>query len=84
MPMSADFEARLFPRLPGIIRHFGTPFHVFDEKGILETGESLKQTFRPVTGFREFYAVKALPNPTILARAESLAVAPIFFVPLYY
>jgi diaminopimelate decarboxylase len=64
--MSANFEARLFPILHEVIARFGTPFHIFDEKGIIETGESLKHTFRGVPGFREFFAVKALPNPAIL------------------
>jgi diaminopimelate decarboxylase len=66
MPMSEAFAARLFPRLPEIIRYFGTPFHIFDEKGILETGGYLKSTFKEIQGFREYFAVKALPNPAIL------------------
>lgn len=66
MSMSPELEARLFPRLPEIIKYFGTPFHIFDEQGIMETGEKLKATFREIDGFREFYAVKALPNPSIL------------------
>jgi diaminopimelate decarboxylase len=66
MPMSIDFQERLFPALPKIIEYFGTPFHIFDEKGIIETGEFLKRNFKDVGGFREYYAVKALPNPAIL------------------
>src|SRR3990172_10028105 len=66
MTMSLAFQERLFPRLPRIIEHFGTPFHIFDEQGIIETGEQLKQEFRHIPGFREFFAVKALPNPAIL------------------
>jgi diaminopimelate decarboxylase len=66
MPMSKAFEERLFPRLPEIINYFSTPFHIFDEKGIMETGEGLKTTFREIKGFQEFYAVKALPTPAIL------------------
>ncbi len=66
MPMSVDFQNRLFPRLPEIIDYFGTPFHIFDEQGILETGEKLKADFSIIRGFREFFAVKALPNETIL------------------
>jgi diaminopimelate decarboxylase len=53
MPMSQAFEERLFPRLPEIIGYFGTPFHIFDEKGIIETGEELKFVFR-IQGFRNF------------------------------
>ncbi len=66
MPMSKEFESRLFPALPQIIAEFGTPFHIFDEKGIMDAGEVLKATFKEIPGFREFFAVKALPNPAIL------------------
>ncbi|MGI6655557.1 MAG: diaminopimelate decarboxylase [Desulfobulbus sp.] len=67
MPMSQGFKNRLFPHLPAIARHFGTPFHIYDETGIRETGRALQQAFAGVAGFREYYAVKALPNPAILA-----------------
>ncbi len=66
MPMSRDFQNKLFPLLPRIREHFGTPFHIFDEKGIIEKGEALKATFKDIYGFKEFFAVKALPNPSIL------------------
>jgi diaminopimelate decarboxylase len=66
MPMSGAFERRLFPILPRIIDVFGTPFHVFDEQGIVDGGEDLKLKFRDIAGFREFFAVKALPTPAIL------------------
>ena len=72
MPMSKDFEGRLFPVLPEIIRFFGTPFHIFDEKGIIETGEYLKATFKEIPGFQEFFAVKALPTPAILKLMHKL------------
>jgi diaminopimelate decarboxylase len=64
--MSTAFEKRLFPRLPDIIKTFSTPFHIFDEQGIMDTGEELKFNFREIYGFQEFFAVKALPNPAIL------------------
>ena len=66
MPISEDFQGRLFNRLPEITSFFGTPFHIFDEKGIVETGERLKTLFKPLEGFQEYYAVKALPTPAIL------------------
>jgi diaminopimelate decarboxylase len=72
MPMSQAFEKRLFPRLPEIIKYFGTPFHILDEQGIRETGEGLKQDFKDVSGFQEFFAVKALPNPAILKIMQSM------------
>lgn len=72
MPMSSDYKARLFPRLPAIAEYFGTPFHLYDEKGILETGERLKKVFGEIPGFREYFAVKALPNPSIMKIMQSM------------
>ncbi|WP_025322403.1 type III PLP-dependent enzyme domain-containing protein [Deferrisoma camini] len=66
MPMSADFHHRLSPILPRIAETFGTPFHIYDEIGIRSTGERLKRAFAGVAEFREYYAVKALPNPAVL------------------
>ncbi len=66
MPMSDDFKKRLFPVLQDIKAHFGTPFHIYDEAGIIETGRALKEAFSARAGFMEYYAVKALPNPTIM------------------
>lgn len=66
MPISADFKNRLYPPLRTIADHFGTPFHIYDETGIRQTGQSLRQAFAGVDEFREYYAVKALPNPRIL------------------
>jgi diaminopimelate decarboxylase len=65
--MSAEFEQRLTPLLGRVAAHFGTPFHIYDDVGIRATGERLKQSFSRVEGFREYFAVKALPNPHILA-----------------
>ena len=65
--MSDSFRERLFSSLPTITRHFPTPFHIYDEKGIKDTGEQLKKAFSNIDCFREYYAVKALPNPRILS-----------------
>jgi len=67
MPISNAFRDRLYPHLPQIAAHFGTPFHIYDEAGICETCTILKQAFADAPGFREYFAVKALPNPRILA-----------------
>ncbi len=67
MPMSEGFKKRLFPVLEMIANHFGTPFHIYDETGIRETAADLKNNFKKIRGFQEFYAVKALPNPSILS-----------------
>ena len=72
MPMSDAFKARLFPALKEIAGHFGTPFHIYDESGIRETGNALIQAFSAASSFREFFAVKALPNPRILSIMSEL------------
>lgn len=72
MPMSKAFQQRLFPSLEAIAAHFGTPFHIYDEQGIRETGERLKQVFSCAAGFQEYFAVKALPNPHILSIIHSM------------
>lgn len=66
MPMSQGFKDRLFPIIDQLAAHYGTPFHIYDEVGIRETGAALKKVFSGIEGFREYYAVKALPNPRIL------------------
>ena len=43
-----------------------TPFHVYDEQGIRENARRLKQAFSWNKGFREYFAVKATPNPCIM------------------
>ncbi|MBN2238865.1 MAG: diaminopimelate decarboxylase [Dehalococcoidales bacterium] len=72
MPMSQAFQERLFPKLPGIIQHFGTPFHIYDEKGIIDSAGQWKTEFKDVAGFKEFFAVKALPNPAVLKIMKEL------------
>ncbi|HVU13903.1 MAG TPA: diaminopimelate decarboxylase, partial [Phototrophicaceae bacterium] len=73
MPMSEGFKRRLFPLLPALREQFGTPFHIYDEIGIRETGAALKAAFADVDGFQEYFAVKALPNPAILAILRSMS-----------
>ncbi len=67
MPISLNFKNRLYPKLEKLADYFGTPFHIYDETGIKETGSDLKKAFAGIDCFREYYAVKALPNPAILA-----------------
>lgn len=67
MPMSDSFRGRLFPSLEALAGHFGTPFHIYDEAGIRQTGRALTRAIADVDSFREYFAVKALPNPHILS-----------------
>ena len=45
---------------------FSTPFHLYDEGGIRRTARRLNAAFAWNPGFREYFAVKALPTPAIL------------------
>jgi diaminopimelate decarboxylase len=66
MPMTQGFKDRLYPHLSAIAAYYGTPFHIYDETGIRETGRQLQEAFASLPAFREYYAVKALPNPSVL------------------
>lgn len=71
MPMFASFKQRLFSRLSEIIEKYGTPFHIVDLKGVLETGECMINAFKN-TPYRQFFAVKALPDPTIMMHLHNV------------
>ena len=49
-----------------IAKTYPTPFHIYDEKGIRENARLLKKAFSWNKGFKEYFAVKATPNPYIL------------------
>jgi diaminopimelate decarboxylase len=49
-----------------ILQDVPTPFHIYDEKGIRENMRRINRAFAWNKGFKEYFAVKALPNPTIL------------------
>ena len=49
-----------------IVKDHPTPFHIYDEKGIRENCRALKKAFSWNKGYKEFFAVKATPNPYIL------------------
>ena len=49
-----------------IIREIPTPFHIYDEAGIRQRARDLKAAFSWNPGFKEYFAVKATPNPYIL------------------
>lgn len=52
--------------LEKIASEFPTPFHLYDERGIRKKARALYQAFSWNLGFKEYFAVKATPNPTIL------------------
>ncbi|MBR1913521.1 MAG: diaminopimelate decarboxylase [Lachnospiraceae bacterium] len=49
-----------------IAAKYGTPYHVYDEAGIRGNAEEVKKAFSWNKGFKEYFAVKATPNPFIL------------------
>jgi len=49
-----------------IIEKYPTPFHIYDEKAIRSNMRRLSKAFSWAPGFREYYAVKAAPNPRLL------------------
>ena len=53
-------------KLKEIEEQFPTPFHLYDEKGIRENAKALKEAFAWNKGFKEFFAVKATPNPYLI------------------
>jgi len=53
-------------QVEAIAREYPSPFYLYDEKGIRETARKLYKAFSWNPGFREYFAIKATPNPTIL------------------
>ena len=49
-----------------IVRKYPTPFHIYDERGIRENVKALKNAFSWNKGYREYFAVKATPNPFLI------------------
>lgn len=49
-----------------IAEKYPTPFHIYDEKGIRENAKAVKDAFSWNPGFREYFAVKATPNPYLM------------------
>jgi diaminopimelate decarboxylase len=65
VPASTEFLDRLQEALPHLLGASPTPCYVYDEKGIIETQRTLRRAFGEQL-FRQYFAVKALPNPAIL------------------
>lgn len=53
-------------QLDQIVSQYPTPFHLYDEAGIRKTARDLNKAFSWNKGFKEYFAVKATPNPAIL------------------
>ncbi|MEG0961624.1 MAG: diaminopimelate decarboxylase [Lachnospiraceae bacterium] len=55
-----------YQQLKEIVKEYPTPFHLYDEKGIRDNAKALKEAFSWNVGFKEYFAVKATPNPYLL------------------
>ncbi|MGO5023111.1 diaminopimelate decarboxylase [Lawsonibacter sp. LCP25S3_G6] len=53
-------------QLQEMVKKYPTPFHLYDEKGIRENARALQKAFAWNPGYKEYFAVKATPNPQIL------------------
>ena len=53
-------------QLEEIVKEYPTPFHLYDEKGIRENAKAMKEAFSWNKGFKEYFAVKATPNPYLI------------------
>jgi diaminopimelate decarboxylase len=53
-------------QLAEIVKKYPTPFYLYDEKGIRENAKKVKSAFAWNRGYREYFAVKATPNPYLL------------------
>lgn len=53
-------------QLDEITAKFPTPYHLYDEKGIRDNAKAVKEAFAWSKGYREYFAVKACPNPTLI------------------
>ena len=53
-------------KIEKIIKKYPTPFYLYDEKGIRENARKFLKAFSCLNGFKNYFAVKACPNPYIL------------------
>ena len=53
-------------QLEEIVKKYPTPFHLYDEKGIRDNVKALKEAFAWNPGYKEYFAVKANPNPFLI------------------
>ena len=53
-------------QLDEIVKQYPTPFHLYDEKGIRANAQAVKDAFAWNKGYKEYFAVKATPNPFLI------------------
>ena len=52
--------------LETLCKTYPTPFHIYEERGLRENARRLQQAFAWNPGFKEYFAVKAAPNPYLM------------------
>jgi diaminopimelate decarboxylase len=65
VPMKEAFAQRIEPIIRDLVERYGTPFHIYDAAGIVATHRAMADAFGDWS-FRQYFAVKALPNPALL------------------
>lgn len=55
-----------YEKLQEIVKEYPTPFYLYDEAGIRKNAEAVREAFAWNKGFREYFAVKATPNPFLI------------------
>ena len=53
-------------KVDSIIKNHPTPFHIYDEEAIINNARNFRKAFSILPGFKNYFAVKALPNPIII------------------
>lgn len=53
-------------KIEEIVETYPTPFHIYDEKGIRQNAKAVQEAFAWNKGFKEYFAVKACPNPFLI------------------
>ena len=53
-------------KIEEIVKTYPTPFHIYDEKGIRQNAKAVQDAFAWNKGFKEYFAVKACPNPFLI------------------
>lgn len=61
-------------QIENIIKTYPTPFHLYDEAGIVNNMKAFLDAFSWAPGFKEYFAVKATPNPHIMKLLKNLGV----------
>lgn len=62
---------KLRPIITKALKKYPTPFYIYDEAGIINAAHSIQQAFSWSKGFKNYFAVKATPNPKILKILKS-------------